>query len=133
MRFVAFNLDAFGLAAESVHVVTEAAVNEALFDVFFEFMDLTILQIPFENFFIHHQSFSNVELFTDASPAAFNELYSATDCTNFDCLKLASVEQLLSVDQKQFGLTSEWSRQIDRLFSFRTKLGCLRDIFKIIT
>lgn len=123
LRFIALNLDSYGLSSKSITVVTEAAVNEALFDIFFEFMDLSILQIPFENFFIHHQSFSNNMVFTDAPPAAVNALYEATDCSEFDCLKNASVEQLLSVDQSQFVLTSEWTRQIDRLFPLRTKLG----------
>ena len=122
MRFVANNLFAFGLTDfDSVTVITEAEVNEALFDIFFTMMDLSILQVPFVNFFVHHQSFSNTRVLTDASPEAFNAVYTATGCETFDCLRFASTDVLLRVDQSHFVFTNEMERQIDRLIQFRAK------------
>ena len=121
MRFVALNLNAIGVEAEEVYVITEAGVNEALFDIFFTLMDLSVIQIPFVNFFIHHQSYTNSKVLPNAPTEAFDALYSVTGCDSFNCLKTASITQLLSVDQSQFVLTSQWERQIDRLFQFRAK------------
>ena len=123
MRFISANLEAFDLTAENVHVVTPAGgVSEALFDLFFELLDLSILQIPFENFLVQQNPFSNLEIFENAPKAAVDELYGATGCESFECLKKdASAGELLSVDQKQFRLTSSWAKQIDRLFTFRAK------------
>jgi len=121
LRFISSNLDAFGISSDNIHVVTKGQVNEALFDIFFILKDLSIIQIPFENFFIHQQTFSNAMVMSDHSPEAWSALYAATGCSTFDCLKIAPTEELLNADQNLFKFTNEWHQQINRLFPFRAK------------
>jgi len=78
MRFIGNNLAEFGLAYENVHVITEGHVNEALFDMFFTVMDLSILQVPFVNYFVHHQSVRSEEVLMDTPWETFEKLFAAT-------------------------------------------------------
>ena len=121
LRFVSNNLDSFSIDAQNVHVVCQAGINEVLFDLFFILKDLSVVQIPFENFFVHHQSFSNELVMADHPPQVWNALEEATGCDSFECIKAANVEDLLKVDQTLFKFTNEWHQQINRLFPFRQK------------
>ena len=90
------NLDFnFGLKLGNVQVLTESSVNEILFDLFFELKDLNLFQIGFEKFIIHHQPYSNRKVLADAPDLTWQELYDATGCDTFGCLKFASQKGLV--------------------------------------
>ena len=52
LRWIAQNLETFELYPENVMIFSSGHINELLFDLFIRFQDLSVLQIPFNIFFI---------------------------------------------------------------------------------
>ena len=103
MRFVANNLAEFGLDSENVHVITEGHVNEVLMDTFLTVLDIGVFQIPFLNYFMHHQAVRAEEILMDAPESTFDAVFAATGCDTFECLRYVPTAQLLRRDiQKDF-------------------------------
>ena len=52
LRWIAQNLETFELYPENVMIYSNGHINELLFDLFIRFQDISVLQIPFNIFFI---------------------------------------------------------------------------------
>ena len=58
--------------------MTDGEINESLFRSFFDLLDFSTIGAGILNFFIHHQSFSNLEIPPETPQGSLEKLFTAT-------------------------------------------------------